>query len=90
MLNGIDNQEVKKIDAVAHATDVGYDPIPKNRGADVSTKRSQIKRHNHKRQHDMAGGSPKVPDQRPEAQRERIPNESAFPFFPAGDIKIAD
>ena len=29
MLNGIDNQEVKKIDAVAHATDVGYDPIPK-------------------------------------------------------------
>ena len=56
----------------------------------MSTKRSQIKRHNHKRQHDMAGGSPKVPYQRPEAQRERIPNESAFPFFPAGDIKIAD
>jgi hypothetical protein len=86
VLNEIDSQSVKEINAVAHSANVGNHAIAENSGADAPAKRSQIKHNNHNRQRNMADyGRQSAPDARSAARgtvRAR-PKESWASILPA-------
>jgi hypothetical protein len=80
---------MEKVNAVAHASDVGDHSIAENRRTNASFESGEVEHDNHEREHEVPGVSSEKPHQGPAGERQCIPDKGRRPFS-ASEVKIAD
>lgn len=88
VLHTIDNQKVKKVDAITHAANGGDHRVAEDGGENPAPECAEIQDNDQKGQHDVTDVPAHKPYERPQADC-RVPDKGCAPLS-ACEVEIAD